>query len=694
MYSRDKKNIINRTFSLFCLCVSLWSFFYIFWPLARTKEGTLLSFRLLHLSTFYLSPLYLHFVSVFLGKFDKNKKFIYFGYIVATVFLFFSFSPIFIKDMVPKFSMHYWADIGILYNFYVAQLYGYMIYSNYLLFVEFRKSVGIKKSQIRYILIGIIILYISGGTNYALFYNINFPPYLNILSSGFVVATAYAIIRHRLMDIKFVLRRSSVYLVSILSIIIPAFITLYYSEKFLPDYLVLINLLILILGLSVFPPLRNFYYSQANKYFFTSLYDSSEVIASLSNKLRSTLDLKRIYQYIAETLSSAFHVKAIGILGFNEKNNYYYILFNNGFNTNGQNKFESNIDLHNLFIKQGESLIVEEAKRLNNRKHKPTLDLLTKLKVEVLTPLNLKDKTIGLIALGAKESKDIYNDEDLKVLKVVGAQAAIAIENALLYEETKNFSNKLKKEVDEATKDLQVANEQLRELDAAKSEFISIASHQLRTPLTIIKGYISMMLEGNFGKLTKNERGSLEKVFESNERLIHLVENLLNISRIESGRMKFSFENAQLDNIVTSVIEELSDYAKRKKLRLEYIEPKKTTPMVKIDEEKIRQVIINLIDNAIKYTKQGGITIKLEEIEKNIRFSISDSGVGIKSDDLPTLFKKFSRGKEVTLIHTEGTGLGLYVAKMMIEAHRGRIWAESKGEGKGSKFYFEIPILQ
>ena len=312
--------------------------------------------------------------------------------------------------------------------------------------------------------------------------------------------------------------------------------------------------------------------------------------------------------------------------------------------------------------------------------------------MEILAPLNVKDKTIGLIALGKKEAGDMYNDEDLQVLQVAGAQVAIALENALLYQETKNFSIKLEREVERATRDLKKANAQLKKLDAAKSEFISIASHQLRTPLTVIKGYISMMLEGNFGKLTDSECESLEKVFESNERLIQLVENLLNISRIESGRLQFNFEEVDFSKMVASVVEELSGYVKKKNLRLEYKPPAKPLPLVKLDEEKIRQVVMNLVDNAIKYTKQGGVTVRVEQDKENITFCVSDTGMGISEADLANLFKKFSRGKGTSLVHTEGTGLGLYVASIMIESHQGRIWAESAGEGKGSKFCFALPV--
>jgi signal transduction histidine kinase len=446
-------------------------------------------------------------------------------------------------------------------------------------------------------------------------------------------------------------------------------------------------------ALAVFKPLQEYYYRLANKYFFSSLYDSREVIAELSDRLRSTLDINKIYRSIYKVLARAFRFQAFGILAYDEKKKVYTVQYNRGFHLEGRKKFPGNDELHRLFIKKNEPIVVEEVKETHyNKKTKDIIDLLIKLKVEVLTPLNIKNRTVGLLVLGPKQSKDMYNDEDLKVLRVIGAQAAIAIENAWLFEETKQFAEKLKEEVKVATADLRAANERLKQLDAAKSEFISIASHQLRTPLTIIKGYISMMLEGNFGRLTKRELEPLKKVYLSNERLIRLVENLLNISRIESGRLQFVFQSMQIEGLVSDVVTELSGNAKKKGIKLNLKMPRTPLPPVKADEEKLRQVVMNLIDNAIKYTDRGRVDVSVALVNGQVRVCVADTGMGIAPEDLPNLFKKFSRGSGTSLVHTEGTGLGLFVARKMIEAHGGRIWAESKGEGQGAKFCFQLPV--
>jgi len=155
--------------------------------------------------------------------------------------------------------------------------------------------------------------------------------------------------------------------------------------------------------------------------------------------------------------------------------------------------------------------------------------------------------------------------------------------------------------------------------------------------------------------------------------------------------LQFNFEISQLEEMVTSVVDELKGNAAKKNLYLKYIKPTGTLPAIKMDKTKLRQVVVNTIDNAIKYTENGGITVSLVSNGSMIKYCVADTGMGIRPDELPNLFKKFSRGEETSVVHTEGTGLGLYVGKMMIEAHCGKIWAESEGEGKGSKFCFELP---
>ncbi len=237
---------------------------------------------------------------------------------------------------------------------------------------------------------------------------------------------------------------------------------------------------------------------------------------------------------------------------------------------------------------------------------------------------------------------------------------------------------------------LAVANDELKRVDGAKSEFLSIVSHQLRTPLTAIKGYISMMIEGSYGKLLETQSTTLEKVFQSSERLIVLVNDLLNLNRIEDGRIIYTFAPVDMGQMIDDAIFDLKSMAENKGLKLAWIKPH-GMPMAWADADKLRQVVINFIDNSIKYTATGSVTVSLRLENDYLIYQVKDTGVGMTPEGKARLFRKFERGEGGRLMYTEGTGLGLYVAKLMTEAHKGTIQGESEGKDKGSAFSIRIP---
>lgn len=241
--------------------------------------------------------------------------------------------------------------------------------------------------------------------------------------------------------------------------------------------------------------------------------------------------------------------------------------------------------------------------------------------------------------------------------------------------------------------ELELANEKLKSLDKLKTEFLSLASHQLRSPLTAIKGYTSMLLEGSFGEVNVNQKEAIDRVFQSVQHLTKVVEDLLNVSKIEQGGMKYEMAPFDMAKNVKEIADDLSITARNKNLTLTYESDTADSYIVNGDMEKIRQVILNLIDNSIKYTKEGWIKVEVEndKVTKVIRTSVSDSGMGMTEEIKNSLFQKFSRG-EGGKVNTGGSGLGLYLAKQIVEAHKGKVWVESPGPGKGSTFIVEFPI--
>ena len=249
-----------------------------------------------------------------------------------------------------------------------------------------------------------------------------------------------------------------------------------------------------------------------------------------------------------------------------------------------------------------------------------------------------------------------------------------------------------REEIEELAYKLSIANERLKELDKLKSEFVSIASHQLRSPLTAIKGYASLVLDGSYGKISPGVKEAIDKVFQSSQSLVLMVEDFLNISRIEQGKMKYEMESYDLQDLAQKVVAEQEQNVKRVGLILDYSTDKQPPYLVTIDINKIRQVITNLIDNAIKYTPKGSIFVRLykKSAGRKIILSVSDTGIGINKETIPYLFSKFSRAENANKVNVIGTGLGLYIVKEIVEGHGGKVWVESDGTGKGSSFFVEL----
>lgn len=248
-----------------------------------------------------------------------------------------------------------------------------------------------------------------------------------------------------------------------------------------------------------------------------------------------------------------------------------------------------------------------------------------------------------------------------------------------------------KEEVQKLADNLQKANTKLKELDKQKTEFVSFATHQLRSPLTAMKGYSSLILDGDYGELNPDLRKAIQTIQDSSNTLASVVDSYLNISRIELGTMKYDLKQIDFNQLVDSVLSEQMPNVEKAGISLSYIVDRKQSYLINADQDKFRQVVMNLIDNSIKYTPKGSIHITLtKQPNRKLLFSIKDTGIGMKPEMIPTLFEKFTRANNANAVNIRGTGLGLYVAKEIIKAHGGRIWAESEGEGKGSQFFIEI----
>lgn len=287
-------------------------------------------------------------------------------------------------------------------------------------------------------------------------------------------------------------------------------------------------------------------------------------------------------------------------------------------------------------------------------------------------PLSIETRVLGVLALCLNREYDSLSEFEKESITSFINVIAVALDKSILYQQ------------------IRAANEKLRELDRQKTEFVSIASHQLRSPLTAIKGYSSMILENSYGELSEKLRQPVQNIFDASQRLVTIIEDFLNVTRIELGKMKYDFVALNWRDLAEKVVSELRPTIEKKGLAIDF-SAGEGNYMVNADMGKLSQIISNIIDNAVKYTPAGAIHVSMEQSGPTVRLIIRDTGVGIPAETLPKLFEKFVRADDAGKVNYSGTGLGLYVAKQMVEAHKGKIWAESAGSGKGSSFFVELP---
>jgi signal transduction histidine kinase len=314
--------------------------------------------------------------------------------------------------------------------------------------------------------------------------------------------------------------------------------------------------------------------------------------------------------------------------------------------------------------------------------------------LEILSDLQYKDLQ-GPVIMMADKGAEEFSTQAMRegaydyIIREEGFENALSI---VIYNALKTFRaakerERLQKEIAAKKVELEAANRKLKELDRIKSDFVANVAHEFRTPLTIIKGNTDMVIKGSLGKVTSQQKEMLDGAINVANRLSRLVNDLLDISKIESGKIQLKKELLNINSIITDNLAGFSKMTRDKKQTLQK-ELAKDIKEVTADIDKITQVFINLLSNAVKYSSEGGvITIKSVNLDKEIMVEISDTGEGIAPENIDKIFDKFAR---VTAEKKEGTGLGLPIAKDIVVLHKGRMWVKSE-QGKGSQFYFTLP---
>jgi len=296
------------------------------------------------------------------------------------------------------------------------------------------------------------------------------------------------------------------------------------------------------------------------------------------------------------------------------------------------------------------------------------------------------ERIVAVAGVANKETD--YDESDVR-------QLTLLMEGMWRQVQRKRAEDSLKKYADElakANKELSKANEELKSLDRMKDEFLSNVSHEFKTPLTSIRGYGQLILDGTLGDINEQQKKAMDTILRNSDRLRRLVDSLLYLSRTQVGRISYYFEKVQIDDIIKNCVHDMLLQAKNKNILLQT--DIDDIPPVKGDKDKLTDVLTNLIDNALKFTlEHGQITITAKKIGGNIRVEVKDTGIGIPAEHIPYLFQRFYQVDSSASRRYGGTGLGLYISKTIVEAHGGKIWIESE-EGKGTAVYVELPMWQ
>jgi len=309
----------------------------------------------------------------------------------------------------------------------------------------------------------------------------------------------------------------------------------------------------------------------------------------------------------------------------------------------------------------------------------------------VLTPILTQNGIIGLLFVGNRSDASAVTEGDEELISILANQVGQSLENAQLFEQVYRSSQILESKVQERTKQLASALEEVQQISKNKSEFISAVSHELRTPLTSIKGYASLLMTGKLGAIPDKVKERLDKINKHSDNLVKLINDLLDIARIESGRFEMKYKNYNISSIIENVHDLLTPQLRENNIQWN-VEIDEKTPQISLDASLIERVFINLVSNAIKFTSQNGtITIKVTYDDKNMSIDVIDTGIGISNEDIPRLFNEFYRVDNKINQSLKGTGLGLALVKNIIEAHQGKITVKSEIE-KGTTFSFVLPF--
>jgi signal transduction histidine kinase len=580
-----------------------------------------------------------------------------------------------------------WGPLTWLYALGLLYIFGLIAYG---IINGWRNSRGTRKEQLAYIGIGLLIsippvllfsLFIPLFSG--MFWIMRFSATPTIF---LVISLYYGVIRYHLLDVRAAAVRTLAYALSLVVMVVIYYFLAVFISNFIFNSDSAIDRNPIDIGLSlglifIFQPIKAFFDRLTNSIFYHDYYNSDEFFTRLNRLFTSTTNLRSLLGRIADEISIT--IKSEQAFFFINTDDSHYIVA--GTAHHRQLSEEDALRIQTVLGKRDEVVIAALLDEDNPIRH-----LMDSHRIELILPLT-QTKAIGYLCLGDHRTSH-YTKRDIKVLNAISNGLIVAIQNTLSIQEIKDINDaNLQQKILNATEDLSKSNDLLRQLDEDKNDFISVASHELRTPMTVIRGYISLLARGQLGPVNDVQRDVLNKVSVNAKTLIDLVNDMLDLSKLESDKLQMQLSDNSLDALIKNSLDQIRILFDSKGVNLSY---SGVSAVVKTDTEKFERILLNLLSNAYKFTEPGnGVTVtsKIDGDGSLATICVADAGIGIPAESISHLFKKFSQVNNYLQNKTVGTGLGLAISKQLVEKLGGTIWVKSQ-PGVGSQFYFTVPI--
>lgn len=674
VFSRKPHDIRHQTYAIFCFCLTVWSYGYFRWLMSDNAADALLWSRVLMAGAIFIPPTAFHHLVRLLDK-KISHVFIAGNYVMSMALFCGNWDNWIVTGVAPRGPFAFWPVPGPLFHLHVAQLAGLALLGLGILLRELPRADGLKRNQIRFLIVAEIVGWSGGATNYPLWYGIPILPYGNILVSAYTAIFAYAMVRYRLLDIELVIKRSLIYAFQLLILLTPCYLllllaqTLFFGEVS-PRFSLFAVLLFILVGF-FFPKFRFRTEEAFERVLFKKRHDYRATLLHSSREMLSMVELEAVCDNLVKTVVKALGVPRASLFLLDESSGSYKLRSSVGLNGEAGEAPEIARDdpLIQILTQRHEALIREELEMAGDEGQAlEAARKMARLQSEIALPLNSKNRLIAILNLALREGKEMYSPEDIEVLSTLANQAAIAIENARLYE------------------NLKLSQSIIRRADRLSSLGMLTAglAHEIRNPLVAIRTFTQLLPERYQDQEFRDGFQSL--ALKEVDRICGLVNDLLNFARPSTPNVSAQ----DVNEIVDAIARILETEAKDKDVKIE-MHLGAALPKIFIDKEQIKQVCMNLILNAIQSIEGPGtveISTRLFGENGSKRFAqieIRDTGVGIPEKDIENIFNPFFTTKK------DGSGLGLSISHQIVKEHGGYIVVESQ-VGRGTSFFVRLPV--